>query len=211
MTSIVGIVRKVYLDHQWLPFRRKLQSLIRAARARRNDFEVRFRRIRSTKPLACHPDAATQMHVLTCHKHVSMFLTSAKSLLRFNPDLAVVLHDDGSLTPGDVRTIERHIQGIRIISRKDADAIADRVLVNCPRTRAYRAQVVNSLELTDHILLGDSQNSSSQTLTRFSSAGRTRFSSGLTALPVTSFASTRRSRTSRRSILPKWDLVSHRT
>ena len=86
-----------------------------------------------------------------------MFLLSVKSLLRFEPNIAVVLHDDGSLTPADLRTLRHHIKGIRIIRRAEADSMADRAMIECPHARAYRARVINSLELTDHLLLGSGE------------------------------------------------------
>jgi hypothetical protein len=154
---MVATIKKTYAGHTWLPFRMHFQRFVRGLRSRRNEFELRFKEIRSTKPLKCNHIAKTQMHILTCHKHVSMFLTSAKSLLRFKPDIVIVLHDDGSLTTKDIAEIEHHIVGVRIIRRADADILADRALAGCPKTRAYRAQVINSLELTDHILLSNGE------------------------------------------------------
>ena len=158
MTSIAQKIKRAYSDHSWLPFRTELQKAVRAFRARRNEFEVHFKGIRSTKPLTCNPAAQTQMHVLTCHKHLSMFLLSAKSLLRFKPNIAVVLHDDGSLTGADIRTHQHHIVGIQIIRRAEADAVFSNAALDCPRLLAYRAKVINSLELTDHIMLGSARN-----------------------------------------------------
>lgn len=97
------------------------------------------------------------MHVLTCRKHLSMFLLSVKSLLRFKPNIAVVLHDDGSLTAADIRTLQHHIAGIRIIRRAESDMVFARAALKCPNSLAYRAQVINSLELTDHIMLGSGE------------------------------------------------------
>jgi len=166
VTSIVGIVRKAYSEHPWLPLRSPLKRAlgtfrgsVKVLKSRKRDFELRlrFEGIRSTRPLACNPAAKTQLHVLTCHKHVPMFLTSAKSLLRFETQIAIILHDDGSLTSEDTQAIEHHIKGIRIIRRQEADLIADRAFKDFPRIQAYRAQVINSLELTDHLLIGSSE------------------------------------------------------
>jgi hypothetical protein len=82
-----------------------------------------------------------------------MYITATKSLLRFVSELAVVVHDDGSLTPEDIRTIEHHIEGVEVIRRQDADGLLARRLALCPKTASYRTAVVNSLELTDHALL----------------------------------------------------------
>jgi hypothetical protein len=82
-----------------------------------------------------------------------MYITAIKSLLRFVSELAVVVHDDGSLTLDDIGTIKRHIIGIKVIRRPEADESLSRLLELYPRTAAYRASVINSLELTDHALL----------------------------------------------------------
>jgi hypothetical protein len=82
-----------------------------------------------------------------------MYITAAKSLLRFVSELAVVAHDDGSLTPEDIRTIEHHIVGVKVIRRLDADRVVGQRLALCSKTAIYRSAVVNSLELTDHALL----------------------------------------------------------
>jgi hypothetical protein len=86
-----------------------------------------------------------------------MYITAIKSLLRFVPDLAVVVHDDGSLAAKDIATIEHHIEGIKVIRRRDADEILGELLASCPKTAAYRSEVINSLELTDHALLAGTE------------------------------------------------------
>jgi hypothetical protein len=82
-----------------------------------------------------------------------MYITAAKSLLRFVPNVSVVVHDDGSLTTKDIATIKRHIEGIKVIRRCDADKAVGELLAPFPKTTAYRAKIINSLELTDHALL----------------------------------------------------------
>jgi lipopolysaccharide biosynthesis glycosyltransferase len=57
-----------------------------------------------------------------------MMLTSAKSLLRYCPPVALVLHDDGSLTDDDQAQLRKHLPGANIIRRGDADAVMRTVL-----------------------------------------------------------------------------------
>jgi hypothetical protein len=78
-------------------------------------------------------------------------------LLRYVPDLAVVAHDDGSLAPNDIATIERHIRGVKVIRRLDSDKAVGTILAHFPKVRAYRAQIINSMELTDHALLAQKE------------------------------------------------------
>jgi hypothetical protein len=112
-----------------------------------------FEPINATKPLRCNPAAQTEVHTLTCHKHIFMYITAVKSLLRFVSDVAIVVHDDGSLTTNDIGTIKSHIKGIKVIRRHDADKAVGKLLAPFPRAANYRAKIINSLELTDHALL----------------------------------------------------------
>lgn len=82
-----------------------------------------------------------------------MYVTAVKSLLRFVSDVAVVVHDDGTLTAADIAAIGHHIEGIKVIRRCDADRTVADLLAPFPKTKAYRAEVINSLELIDHALL----------------------------------------------------------
>ena len=111
------------------------------------------RGILATSPLSCNPDARCELHTLTAHHHVCMYLTALKSLLVHFDDVAVVTHDDGSLTREDNALLTAHIDGIRIIPKPDADKAMAPILEGYPRAAALRARVVNALELFDNILL----------------------------------------------------------
>jgi hypothetical protein len=113
-----------------------------------------FKDILNTRPLPCTPDAAVELHTVTSHAHLFMYLTALKSLLRFEPNVAVVAHDgDGDVTADDVRILTAHIPGIRVIDRKRADAQMRGFLADHPVCADYRSRVVNSLELLDNLLL----------------------------------------------------------
>lgn len=59
---------------------------------------------------------------------VAMYLTAIKSLLRFQPEVSVVVHSDGTLD-GPSRTIlSQHVPGVRIIHAEEADAFAEQAL-----------------------------------------------------------------------------------
>jgi len=106
-----------------------------------------------TPPIACNPVAPTSIHTVTGHHHFRMYLTAIKSLLRYSADLAVVVHDDGSLTPEDTAHLKAHVPGITHIDRKSADAEMCQLLARYPHCRKLRERVVNSLELFDNLLL----------------------------------------------------------
>jgi len=81
-----------------------------------------FEGIRKTVPVKVAEASDVEIHSLICHRDVNMMLTSAKSFLRFLPSAALVLHDDGSITPSDIGLFEKHVPGARIVSRAEADA-----------------------------------------------------------------------------------------
>ena len=110
-------------------------------------------KVLATPPLACNPEAPVEVHTLTAHHHLTMYLTAVKSLLRYHADVAVVVHDDGSLDGQDQAHLREHVPGVRIIERPAADAQMERLLAPFPRSRDLRARVVNALELFDNILL----------------------------------------------------------
>jgi hypothetical protein len=96
-----------------------------------------------TPPIRCNAGATVEVHTLTAHHHLLMYLTAIKSLLRFYDDVAVVVHDDGSLNADDAASLREHVGGIRIIERADADATM----------RSHLAARPHSQRLRDNILL----------------------------------------------------------
>jgi hypothetical protein len=66
------------------------------------------------------------------------------------------VHDDGSLTKKDKRTIKKHIKNSDIIDRDYADVEIDRILDHYPNCRRYRDGLANAIQLFDYMLLGES-------------------------------------------------------
>jgi hypothetical protein len=151
--TLSSLIKEAFENNSWLPFRGIARAIYWRLRTNSRRFYRCFKPVATTRPLKCDPASEVELHTLTCHDHVFMYITATKSLLRFVSGLAVVVHDDGSLTPEDIRAIERHIVGVKVIRRQDADGLVGRRLALCPKTARYRTAVVNSLELTDHALL----------------------------------------------------------
>ena len=105
-----------------------------------------------TPPLPCNPAAETEVHTVTGHHHFRMYLTAIKSLLRYVGNLAVVVHDDGSLDTEDRALLKAHVPGVTFIDRESADAAMSTALARHPHCRKLRERVVNSLELFDNLL-----------------------------------------------------------
>ena len=155
--NLTSIIKNLYQQNPNLPFRNIARSIYWRRYGSPKRLYRSFKDVNSTEPLPCNPASQTELHTLTCHDHVYMYITSVKSLLRFVSDIAVVVHDDGSLTNKDIGVIQHHIRGIKVIRRSEADEILRDRLMPYPRTATYRAEVSNALELTDHAQLADKE------------------------------------------------------
>ncbi len=126
-------------------------ATLKRQRAQRFELYKKFRPIKKTLPIPCRPLAATEIHVLTCHPHVFMCISALKSFLRYFNDLAISIHEDGSLTRTDKKLLHHHLPGVRLIEKKLADEEIERKFLNYPHILKYRSSVINSLELIDHL------------------------------------------------------------
>jgi len=133
-------------------------AVIKSLRYRNKDLlGAMHERVLSTPAMRCNPSAAVEVHTLTAHHHLNMYLTAIKSLLRYHDDVAVVVHDDGSLDAADAARLRDHVNGVRLIDRAAADAELEGHLAGRPCSRQLRQRVVNSLEVFDNILLAKTE------------------------------------------------------
>lgn len=100
--------------------------------------------------LRVNSSAEVEIHSLAGHRHLPVYLLAIKSLLRFYNQVAVVVHDDGSLTPKDCQLLKKHIIGIKIISREKADRETAAVLDNYPKSKDYRKHHLIACQLFDY-------------------------------------------------------------
>ncbi len=68
-----------------------------------------------------NPDSDAELHVLVCARDVNMCIVAIKTFLRYVSDVKVVIHDDGSLSGSDFKSMTRNIVGATVISRAQAD------------------------------------------------------------------------------------------
>lgn len=80
-----------------------------------------FRAITKTPPIIVNPAAATGIHTAVPHRYIYAYLVAIKSFLRYHADVAVYVHDDGSLREDDKKLIRRHVSGATIVDRAWAD------------------------------------------------------------------------------------------
>ncbi len=89
-----------------------------------------------------------ELHTLLGHKHVGMTLWSVKSLLHYSGlRYSVVLHDDGSLTVQDIKTLKKHLVNVRIVRRTIADKLIREKIKHLPNCCEYR---FTPKETSDH-------------------------------------------------------------
>lgn len=104
------------LPYSW---RRNLNSMLYE-----NSFKKCLAKVTATPPIPCQPNAATELHLVTCQRDAHMAVLAIKSLLRFIPNLAVVIHGDESLNDDAISIINDAIPGCRIITHDDAHRLA---------------------------------------------------------------------------------------
>jgi hypothetical protein len=104
-----------------------------------------------TAPMPVPAESDVEVHMLICHRDVTMGIQSLKSLLRFTPPFAVVVHDDGTLTPEDCALLEHHFPGMRIIGAAEATARVDAELarLGLERCRELRRTYVVAPKVFD--------------------------------------------------------------
>lgn len=80
-----------------------------------------FGGIGRVRPIETNPAASTGIHTAVPHRYLYAYLTAIKSLLRYDADFAVYVHDDGSLRDADKALIRRHLPGVTVVDRAWAD------------------------------------------------------------------------------------------
>lgn len=134
IATALADARRVFLQEKRLPIR----------------WVDRYQRMRYKKPLhrtlegftrlpaiPCDPDADTELHMLTCVYDLDMAVAALKSLLRFKPPLAVVIHGDRTLNESHREFLQTQIPGCRVILLPEAD----RAFATVPELAELRAKI----------------------------------------------------------------------
>jgi hypothetical protein len=112
-----------------------------------------FRGVRATPPMRTNPQAEVGLHSPIPRRYVHAYLLAVKSFLRYHDDVAVYVHDDGSLRAEDKDLIRRHLIGVNIVDRAAADARFER-MVSDPFLHTVRKSYSSYLKLFDPTLTG---------------------------------------------------------
>lgn len=89
-----------------------------------------------------------EVHALMGRRHLGMTLWAVKSFLHHaGHRYQVVLHDDGSLGPDDLKLLQEHLPGVRVVLRPEADEAMRARLADYPNCAEYR---FGRLETSNH-------------------------------------------------------------
>lgn len=113
-----------------------------------------FRAVTKTRPIEVNPSADTSIHTAVPHRYLHAYLTAIKSLLRYHPDLAIFIHDDGTLNPEDKEIISRHLPGSILIERAWADQTFEKRVGDAFLSK-IRSSYTSYLKLFDPTLFAD--------------------------------------------------------
>ena len=144
--ALLWLRRWTYMTpRQWLDFygarRNHLSSILRAP------------------PLAAH-GGTLEVHMLLNHARAWEGMWSVYSFLYFSAQpAAVIIHDDGTLTPRDCAEWQRVFPGVQIIARAESDARVNEYFraQNLTRCETMRTRLAYALKLFDPCLYGEQE------------------------------------------------------
>jgi hypothetical protein len=102
------------------------------------------------KAVGSNSSDPVNVRTLLCHRDVDLAIHCLGSLCRCSADpVALVVHEDGSLTDGDRERLGLALPGSRVLRRSDADEQMAERLAGHPHARAFREGSVWGLKLLD--------------------------------------------------------------
>jgi len=120
IATALADARRVFLEERRLPIRWVAKyHRVRYKKALRRTLA----RFADLPPMPCDAKAGTELHMLTCIYDLDMAVAALKSLLRFQPSLAVVIHGDRTLDSGHRAFLEDQIPGCRVILLDEANRL----------------------------------------------------------------------------------------
>lgn len=134
--AFLSMARTLLLERR-LPWRMRVFLEKRREQRLRDRYD---RHVLATRPFETgRDDPHFEVHTMLGHRHVGMCLWAVKSFLhQCGRRSHVVLHEDGSLTSGDISTLKQHLPGVTIIRKGEADAAVCEWLRDYPHALGYR-------------------------------------------------------------------------
>jgi len=116
------------------------------------------RKVFRSKPVSSNANSRIELHFLCCHRHVMLLLWCIKSFCKFAGELfRIVLHDDGTLTQDDLGVFAKHINGVRLITKEEADVAMADILAPYPECGAHRESYLVGQKIFDVPLLAETE------------------------------------------------------
>lgn len=104
--------------------RKKLFSVYNRAMQRFSN--VVFQSILRTPQIRVNEKSNTVLYTVLDKTNCRAYLLAAKSFLRFYSDIRVVVQSDGSLKPRQIQELSKHLPGIQINTRQEAECLLHR-------------------------------------------------------------------------------------
>ena len=121
----------------------------------KNRKKIRHEFLEKTKKFTINNEHPFSVHMLLCKRDLEMAVCSAMAFNKVMEDgMRFYFHDDGSLDINDTKFIQKHLPGIKVILRKEADEKAEKELKAYPNILEYRKNQIMALKLIDVRLWG---------------------------------------------------------
>jgi hypothetical protein len=141
-----GLIMRTTPGALWLRLNQKFEHGLRVAWYR----DVVRPRILNTPPITETSDHQFEIHVLTSRQDWLNLIWSLKSFYAASGrHYALCIHEDGTLDPFALSSLQRHFPTARIIRRHEADQRVARELEGFPRSSQFRDTNVLALKVFD--------------------------------------------------------------
>ncbi|MBD3249275.1 hypothetical protein GF336_04485 [Candidatus Woesearchaeota archaeon] len=106
--------------------------------------KISLETVMKTRPYESGEDTEEfELHMLIGARHIDLCLWSVKSFLHFtDKKYTIVLHDDGTLKENECSILRKHIEGVKIIKKEDADRQMREKLKDLPNCSEFRFKEV---------------------------------------------------------------------
>lgn len=97
-----------------------------------------------------------EVRALVCESHVGFAVPCYSSAIALTAEpVALVVHDDGSLSAASRDRLQSALPGSRVVSRQEADDVVEPLLRGRPALRAWRSENPLALKILDTVLMSE--------------------------------------------------------
>jgi hypothetical protein len=103
-SDIKNLIKEKRLPYSWTLRYHKWRYL--------GELRATLHSVRETPPQVAAINSQTELHLQICQYDIDMAILAIKSLLRFNSDISVIIHDDNTFTDDDFDLVSKHITNV---------------------------------------------------------------------------------------------------